>query len=90
MAEILIISDVYVKKYTNINGAVDPNLLYPSMYLAQDKYLAPYLGTSLFEKIKTIFLNNTLAGDYQILVEDYARRVVLWWTMVEARTNAHL
>jgi hypothetical protein len=27
---------------------------------------------------------NTLSGDYQTLVDDYARRVVLWWTMVEA------
>jgi hypothetical protein len=84
MPEILIISDVYVKKYTNINGAVDPNLLYPSIYLAQDKHLAPYLGTSLYEKIKSDIQNNTLAGAYQTLVEDYARRVVLWWSMVEA------
>ena len=84
MAEILIISDVYIKKYTNINGAVDPNLLYPAIYLAQDKHLAPYLGTSLYEKIKDDILNNTLAGAYQDLVEDYARRVVLWWAMVEA------
>ena len=84
MAEILLISDVYIKKYTNINGAVDPNLLYPSIYLAQDKHLAPYLGTALYEKIKNDIENNTLAGAYQTLVEDYARRVVLWWTMVEA------
>ena len=41
--EVLFISDVYIKKYTIVNGAVDPNLLYPSVYLAQDKYLAPYL-----------------------------------------------
>jgi hypothetical protein len=84
MAEILLISDVYIKKYTNINGAVDPNLLYPAIYLAQDKYLSPYLGTALYERIKDDILNNTLAGAYQTLVEDYARRVVLWWTMVEA------
>jgi len=62
MAEILLISDVYIKKYTNINGAVDPNLLYPSIYLAQDKHLAPYLGTALYEKIKNDIENNTLAG----------------------------
>jgi hypothetical protein len=82
--EVLIISDVYIKKYTTVNGAVDPNLLYPSIYLAQDKYLAPYLGTNLFEKIKNDIENNTLSGDYLTLVDDYARRVVMWWTMVEA------
>lgn len=82
--EVLFISDVYIKKYTIVNGAVDPNLLYPSVYLAQDKYLAPYLGDSLFEKLKDDIANNTLAGDYQTLVNDYCRKVVLWWTMVEA------
>ena len=61
MAEVLFISDVYIKKYTIVNGAVDPNLLYPSVYLSQDKYLAPYLGDSLFEKLKDDIANNTLA-----------------------------
>jgi hypothetical protein len=84
MAEVLFISDVYIKKYTIVNGAVDPNLLYPSVYLSQDKYLAPYLGDSLFEKLKDDIANNTLAGNYQTLVDDYCRKVVLWWTMVEA------
>ena len=65
MAEVLFISDVYIKKYTIVNGAVDPNLLYPSVYLSQDKYLAPYLGDSLFEKLKDDIANNTLAGNYQ-------------------------
>jgi len=84
MAEVLFINDVYVKKYTTINGAVDPNLLYPSIYLSQDKYLSAYLGTSLYTKLKDDIADNTLSGDYQTLVDDYARRVVLWWTMVEA------
>lgn len=84
MAEVLFINDVYVKKYTTINGAVDPNLLYPAIYLAQDKYLSAYLGTSLYTKLKDDIAGNTLSGDYQTLVDDYARRVVLWWTMVEA------
>jgi len=42
------------------------------------------LGTNLYEKIKNDVANNTLAGDYLTLVDDYARRVVLWWSMVEA------
>jgi hypothetical protein len=83
MAEILFINDAYIKKYTQVNGAVDSNLLYPSVYLAQDKYLQPYLGTNLFEKLKDDVANNTLSGNYSILVNDYVQRVVLWWTMVE-------
>ena len=84
MAEVLFISENYIKKYTQVNGAVDPNLLYPAVYLSQDKYLSPYLGDSLYSELKTQIANNTLAGNYQILVDDYCRKVVLWWTMVEA------
>lgn len=83
MAEVLFVNDVYIKKFTQVNGAVDSNILYPSVYLAQDKYLQPYLGTNLFEKLKDDVANNTLSGNYATLVDDYVRRVVLWWTMVE-------
>lgn len=84
MAEILFISDVYIKKYTPINDAVDSGLLYPAVYLAQDKYLQPWLGTALYEKLKADIAGGTLAGDYQTLVNDYCQKVVLWWAMVEA------
>lgn len=83
MAEILFINDQYIKKYTQVNGSVDPNLLYPSIILAQEKYLMPYLGTSLYNKLKDDIENNTLAGNYQILMDNYVRRVVLWAMMVE-------
>lgn len=83
MAEVLFINDVYVKKYTQVNGAVDSNIIYPAVYLAQDKYLMPYLGTNLYEKLKADVSNNTLSGNYLTLVDDYVRKVVLWWAMVE-------
>lgn len=84
MAEILFISDVYIKKYTQVNGAVDSQLLYPSVYLAQDKYLQPWLGTNLYNKLKADIAASTLTGDYETLVTEYCQKVVLWWTMVEA------
>ncbi len=77
MAEILFISDVYIKKYTQVNGAVDSQLLYPSVYLAQDKYLQPWLGTNLYNKLKDDIAANTLSGDYETLVTEYCQKVVL-------------
>lgn len=84
MSEVLFINDVYIKKYTQINDSVDANFLYPSIYLAQDKYLMPYLGTNLYNKLKDDISNNTLAGVYKDLMDDYCLKVVLWWTMVDA------
>lgn len=83
MAEVLLISENYIKKYTTINGSVDPNLLYPAVYLAQDKWLLPFLGTQLMDKIKTDVAASTISGDYLILLEDYIQKCLLWWVMVE-------
>jgi hypothetical protein len=83
MAEVIFINDAYIKKYTQVNGGVDSNILYPSIYLAQDKYLAPLLGTRLYNKLKTEVTNNTLGGVYLTLMDDYVRKVVLWYTMAE-------
>jgi hypothetical protein len=84
MSEVLFISDQYIKKYTQVNGSVDPNLLYPSIILAQEKYLMPYLGTKLYMRLKDDIENNTLAGNYLLLMDQYVRKVVLWSMMVEA------
>jgi hypothetical protein len=83
MAEVIFINDAYIKKYTQVNGGVDSNILYPSIYLAQDKYLSSLLGTRLYNKLKTDVVNETLAGVYAALMDDYVRKVVLWYTMVE-------
>ena len=50
--EVLLIDENYIKKYTWINGSVDPLLLYPAIYLSQDKYAQLYLGTDLYNRIK--------------------------------------
>jgi hypothetical protein len=83
MPEVLLISENYIKKYTTVNGSVDANLLYPAVYLAQDKWILPFLGTELMDKIKDDVANNTITGNYQILLEDYIQKALLWWVMVE-------
>ena len=84
MPEVLFISEDYIKKYTTVNGSVDPNLLYPAVYLAQDKWLAPYLGDDLYNKLKAEVAAGTISGVYQTLLQDYVQKTVLWWAMVEA------
>jgi hypothetical protein len=81
--EVLIINEVYLKKYTNVNSAVDPNLIRPAIYLAQDKYMVNYLGTNLMNKIKTDIDGGVLTGDYEILVDSFVRKSLLYWTMYE-------
>lgn len=81
--EILLINEELLKKYTPLTDAVDPNLIRPCIYVAQDMYLQNFLGTNLINKIKDDVANETLIGDYEILLNDYILKLLIWWTMVE-------
>jgi hypothetical protein len=81
--EILLINEELLKKYTPLTDAVDPNLIRPCIYVAQDMYLQNFLGTNLINKIKDDVANETLTGNYEILLNDYILKLLIWWTMVE-------
>jgi len=82
-SEILFINKEYLTKYTQLNEAVDTNLIRPAIYLAQDKYIQLWLGTDLMNKIKSDIQNNTLSGVYETLLNNYIVKPTAWWTMVE-------
>ena len=81
--EILLINEDVLKKYTPLTDAVDPNLIRPCIYVAQDMYLQNFLGTNLINKIKDDVANDTLADQYEILLNEYILKLLIWWTMVE-------
>jgi hypothetical protein len=88
--EVLLIDENYIKKYTWINGSVDPLLIYPAIYLSQDKYAQLYLGTDLYNRIKEDVVNDDIAGAYETLLDDYLRRMVMWWTMYEVLPHLYV
>jgi hypothetical protein len=53
MAEALLITRDDVVKFTSLNGNVDPDKFIQYIKIAQDLHIQSYLGTDLFEKIKT-------------------------------------
>ena len=81
--EILLINEELLKKYTPLTDAVDPNLIRPCIYVAQDMYLQNFLGTNLTNKLKDDVANNTLADQYETLLNDYVIKLLIWWVMVE-------
>lgn len=81
--EVLFINEDYIKKYTTLTTAVDVNIITPAVYLAQDKSIQRFLGTELFNKLKSDISNNNLSGDYATLMDEYVLKATLWWTMVE-------
>jgi len=81
--EVLFVNPDYLKRLTNLNGSVEDSYVIPSVILTQDKYLQQYLGTDLLEKLKAEVKAGTLSGDYETLMDDFVRKVVCWWTMVD-------
>jgi hypothetical protein len=81
--EILLINEELLKKYTPLTDAVDPNLIRPCIYVAQDMYLQNFLGTNLTIKLKEDVANDTLADQYEILLNEYVIKLLIWWTLVE-------
>lgn len=81
--EVLFVNADFMKRYSHLNGSVEESYMVSHIMLAQDKYVQTYLGTRLFEKIKTDIAGNTLAGNYVTLMDEHIRKVTLWWAMVE-------
>jgi hypothetical protein len=89
-AEVLFINADYLKRFTHVNGSVEEAYIQPSVMLAQDKYIQSFLGTDLFNKLKTDIAASSLAGDYITLMNSHVRRVTLWWTMLELVPRMHV
>lgn len=81
--EVLLIDPTYLKRYTPLNGQVDEDRLPPAIIAAQDMHIQPYLGTDLYQALKTKANAGTLAGAYETLLNDYVRKALAWFTLVE-------
>jgi hypothetical protein len=79
----LFISPEDLVKRTAINGNVDRDQMIQFIKIAQDIHVQALLGTALYNRLKTDVLNNTLAGNYQTLLEDYVQDVLVHYSMTE-------
>jgi hypothetical protein len=79
----LFISPEDLVKRTAINGNVDRDQMIQFIKIAQDIHVQAILGTALYNRLKTDVLNNTLAGNYQTLLEDYVQDVLVHYSMTE-------
>lgn len=77
MSEIIIMvepSDVVA--LTTFDGNIDIDNLKPMIFIAQTTYLKSFLGLDLYTKIYTDFVDDTLAGEYLIIFNEYVKDIV--------------
>lgn len=84
----LFIDPEYLKNNTFLNGSIEDGYLRPAMKIAQDKWIKPYLGDSLHDKLVSDINSSSLTGAYQTLVNTYIRPALAWWTVYEYLPNA--
>jgi hypothetical protein len=84
MTNTLIISENKLKAFSDINNAVDPDLLVNAVREAQDIHIQLMLGYNLYQSILTKIQTNTLTGNYQLIVNNYVQDCLLYWAYYEA------
>ena len=72
-----------IKKDTALGSAVDDNLLHPYIFIAQDRWILPALGTDLDDKLKQDIIDSTLTGNYETLVTEYIQPTLVQLAFAE-------
>lgn len=80
---ILLVKPITVKERTSLHTNTDDKLIVPEIKAAQDMRVRPLLGSILYEKLITDIKNNTLAGNYLALMENYIVDIICNYVMSE-------
>jgi hypothetical protein len=80
---ILFINEELIKSRTAVSQGIDGKQLLPVIKLAQDKFIMPALGTSLYNRLQEGVSNNDLNPDEKTLLNDYVTDALLWFTIGE-------
>ncbi len=80
---ILFINEELIKSRTAVSQGIDGKQLLPVIKLAQDKYIMPALGTSLYNRLQEGVSNSDLNPDEKTLLNDYVTDALLWFTISE-------
>ena len=70
-------------KNTALSGSVDTDKFIQFIKIAQEIHIQNYLGSDLYDKISQDIIDDTLAGDYLALVNDYVQPMLIHYAMVE-------
>ena len=86
MANVLFISETFLKHNTLLHENIDFKYLRPVVLMCQDIHIQHKLGTTLYDELKTQITNSTLTADNLKLLEDYIQPSLLYWVQSEAPT----
>lgn len=83
MSLVLLTTPKAVKDNSAIQDNVDDKLIVPYIKKSQFTHIHQLLGSNLYEKILSDIENDTLTGNYKILVDRYIKSCLIEWTVYE-------
>lgn len=83
MAKALLISRNDLINKTLIGGNVDADKFLQFVEIAQETHIQNYLGTDLYNKITGDITTSSLTGDYQTLVTNYVKPMLIHYATSE-------
>ena len=83
MAEALFITRQDLVRFTAVNGNVDTDKFIQFIKIAQDIHIQRILGSKLYHVVQSKISGGTLTGDYLDLVNNYVKKMLIHWSMVE-------
>lgn len=83
MSTALFISEVKFKERTGVSTAIDATQLRPYIKTAQDVFIQPALGSTLYNRLQTGVANNNLNSNEVNLLDNYVTDCLVWATMSE-------
>mgnify|MGYP000043920378 FL=1 len=90
MQNTLLISEAKLKRFTDINNALDVDLISSVIREAQIVHITRLLGSKLYDKIISDVDGETLSGNYKSLVDDYIQDALLYWSYYESLETIYL
>lgn len=82
-ANILFISETLLKTRTGISDAIDGKQLRPVIKVAQDMYVQPALGSTLYLRLQSGVEGDNLNNNEKTLLNTYVTDCLVWYTMSE-------
>ena len=90
MTDTLLISEAKIRQFTDINQSVDTALIKNNIRTAQDYYLQAIIGTNLYNRLMSDVDNDTLAGYYLTILNDYIQDYLLYATYYKTLESIYL
>jgi hypothetical protein len=90
MQNTYLISEGKLKAFTDINNALDTDLIKSAIREAQIIQITRLLGQKLYDKIVNDVANNTITGVYKTLLDDYIQDVLIYYAYYVALEYIYL